>query len=258
MVKRTREAGGNRTVSFVSVRGRAHDTAEPDDFFIVSRLETLRVISDPFRVQIVDLLRKQPRTVKDLAGTLEVAPTKLYYHVNLLEEHQLIRVVATRVVSGILEKQYRATAYRLSVDRSLHDGPVASGDEALEGILSAVLDETRRGIRGSVAAGLVDPSKTALDEGGLILCRHLLRVSPARAAEFYARFSALAKEYGEPPAAATDGEARVFELSVALYPVDRPDLATSAPDPSAAVPAPADPSMVTPAAASDDERRRER
>ena len=58
-------------------------------------------------------------TVKQIAADLKTPIKKLYYHVNLLEEHGLIRITSTRVVSGIIEKQYRVTAYRLSVERAL-------------------------------------------------------------------------------------------------------------------------------------------
>src|SRR5947209_14743424 len=81
------------------------ETLEIDDF------ETLKVLADPRRKQLIDLLRQDGATVKELASSLRVSPKSLYYHVNLLLKHGLIRVVDTRLVSGITEKRYRATAY---------------------------------------------------------------------------------------------------------------------------------------------------
>src|ERR1043166_3085439 len=96
-----------------------HDKVRPEDFCMISDLETLKVVTDPLRLNIVNLLRGGPRTAKELATMLHLSQTKLYYHIGLLEQHGFIRVVGTRLVSGILEKQYQATAYKLSVDRRL-------------------------------------------------------------------------------------------------------------------------------------------
>jgi DNA-binding transcriptional ArsR family regulator len=63
--------------------------------------ETLKVIADSLRLQILRQL-KQPKTVKEVGLSLEISPTKLYYHFSQLEKHELIRVVDTRLVSGIV------------------------------------------------------------------------------------------------------------------------------------------------------------
>ena len=78
---------------------------------MIENLETLKVVADPLRLRILDAFGDKPHTVKQIAKVLEIPPNKLYYHVNMLEEHGLIRVVNTRLVSGIVEKTYRATAY---------------------------------------------------------------------------------------------------------------------------------------------------
>src|SRR4051794_28260662 len=93
--------------------------AGKDDVLVVSDLEMLRLVSDPFRIQLLELLRERPTTVKELAASLGVPPTRIYYHINLLEVHGLIRVASSRIVSGIVEKRYEVTASRLSVDRAL-------------------------------------------------------------------------------------------------------------------------------------------
>lgn len=75
------------------------------DEMMIEDAETLRVLADPLRLRIRELMVR-PCTVKQVAAVLGIAPTKLYYHINLLEKHKLIVVVAARVVSGIIEKQY--------------------------------------------------------------------------------------------------------------------------------------------------------
>src|SRR5215207_4168204 len=104
---------------------------------VIDDLDTLRLLTQPVRLKIVEALRSAPGplSVKELAVALGTTQTKLYYHVNLLEGADLIRVAATRLVSGIVEKRYAATTYRLSVDRALLP-PAASGDDGLEVLLS--------------------------------------------------------------------------------------------------------------------------
>src|SRR5687768_7910305 len=92
-------------------------TSSPIEIRVIDDPEVLRIVADPMRLRILELLRQQPRTVKELAVLLDVARTRLYYHVKLLLEHDLIVVDDTRVVSGITESRYRVTAFRLSVDK---------------------------------------------------------------------------------------------------------------------------------------------
>src|SRR5918996_3635847 len=136
-----------------------------NDVLVVSDLDVLRLISDPVRIQLLELMRSAPRTVKELASELGVPATRLYYHMNLLEDHGLIRVASTRIVSGIVEKRYEVTAARLSVDRSLlsHIGEPTTG---LETHLAFVLDEAKAEILNANRAGLIDASHENVAEGG--------------------------------------------------------------------------------------------
>jgi DNA-binding transcriptional ArsR family regulator len=193
------------------------------DILVVTRPETLKLISDPLRLRLLELLRDESRTVKELAAALDAPVTKLYYHVNLLLEHGLIRVTDTRLVSGITEKRYRVIAARLSVDRGLL-GPTAPGDDRLEAWLSVVLDEAKAEIRKSVQSGLVDVARKEPARGGLVLGRDWMRLTPARAQEFCDRLFALEEEFladgdaPEPGADAPDDGRYVYEFLIGLYP----------------------------------------
>ena len=59
----------------------------PADEFVVKDLETMKVVTHPLRLQILEYLLAQPRTVKEIAEEIGTTPTKLYYHINLLEKH---------------------------------------------------------------------------------------------------------------------------------------------------------------------------
>src|SRR5436189_3070665 len=107
------------------------ESFEPAKELLVSDLDTLKVVSNPLRIQVLELLVSAPRTVKQLAAEMGTTPTKLYYHLNLLEEYGLVRVVSTRVVSGIIEKQYRVTAYSLRPDPAIFAPGGIPADEGL-------------------------------------------------------------------------------------------------------------------------------
>ncbi len=90
----------------------------------ITDLETLKALSDPLRLDILKQVgirnRKGERcTVKQLGKLLDMPPTKLYYHVNLLEEHDLLVVGDTQIVSGIIEKHYQVCAMNISVSQDL-------------------------------------------------------------------------------------------------------------------------------------------
>lgn len=92
-------------------------------------LEQLRAIADELRTRIVDTLTQRAMTVTQLAETLGEAPAKVHYHVRELQRVGLLRLVATREKSGILEKYYRAVAQSLQARKTLFSS--APTDETL-------------------------------------------------------------------------------------------------------------------------------
>jgi DNA-binding transcriptional ArsR family regulator len=193
-----------------------------EDIFIIDNLETLKVVADPLRLRILELLRRAPHTVKQLAAALNVPLKKLYYHVNLLEEHALIRVAGTRVVSGIIEKQYQISAYRLSVDRSLLSPIAPDDDDGLDAFLSMILDHVKSEIKKGVQAGLIDISQKTPGQRGLVLGRRWMRMSPERAAAFLERLKALEEEFEAPRLDSMNQDSQFYEFLLGLYPTEPP------------------------------------
>ena len=114
-----------------------------DEYVMLDNLDALKVLSDPTRLEIMNHVGDENKrgkycTVKQLAKMMGVATTKLYYHVKMLEEHGLLLVGETRIVSGIIEKQYQVVAHNISFSQNVlasHDGPK---DEALEKMFQSV------------------------------------------------------------------------------------------------------------------------
>lgn len=211
-----------------------------DDVLVIRDADTLRIVSDPLRLRMLEVMRERPQTATELATALRVSRTKLYYHLNLLAEHGLITVADTRLVSGIVEKQYRVTAYRMTVDKALI-GPTPVGNDALDTYVSVVLDEVRTEINRSVDAGLIDLERTQDDNilpRRLVLGRKWLRLTPDQLAVFSQRYTELLDEFeaaaslrDEEHATTLDGdEQQLYEWLIAFFPTIPPGSAEARDD----------------------------
>ena len=124
-----------------SVEGAADDIPE---LYQVDSVEQLRAISDRLRVRIAELLSRRAMTVAQLSDELGLAHAKVHYHVRELEQVGLVRLVATREKSGILEKYYRTIARSLSISPTLlrsmpPDESVATIAEYVQQLLDGAL-----------------------------------------------------------------------------------------------------------------------
>lgn len=198
----------------------------PSDIHVIRDTATLRIIADPLRLRMLEMLRHQARTVTELADLIGVPRTKLYYHIKLLEAHELITVDTTRVVSGITERYYRARAYRLSVDKAmLGRDPNAQ----LGTYLSVMFDEATTAIQRAAQAGLIDLDLTHEDSfkpRRLVIGRRWLRLTESDLAAFAERYSALQAEFADRAVFSDEAdhepEGDLYEWFVSFYPVVSP------------------------------------
>lgn len=102
-----------------TVDGGAGEANDIPEVYEMETLEQLRAIADELRTRIVEALIHRPMTVTQVGELLGQAPAKIHYHVRELERVGLIRLVATREKSGILEKYYRAVARSLTASKTL-------------------------------------------------------------------------------------------------------------------------------------------
>ncbi len=147
---------------------------------VIDDLEALRAVSDPLRLKIVELTAADPErawTAKELAGSLGTSQTKLYHHLALLEEHGFVRVAETRIVSGITERRYAATAHGFTVQRGLFAG--SGGEAAMAATLDAIFDKARGEIVASLHAGLITDGDPEPGHERMVLSVSDARLSPA-------------------------------------------------------------------------------
>jgi DNA-binding transcriptional ArsR family regulator len=169
----------------------------PAEEFVVDNLDTLKVLADPLRIRMLDLMR-EPCTVKQVASELTIPPTKLYYHITQLEKHGLIVLVDTRIVSGIIEKHYQTVARTLRVKRQLLSPSPDSNDvSGLEITVSSLWQDVIENLRESSSQGIIDTSgdDDQLNPATLNLRSIDLALNPEQAIEFLTRYRALISEF---------------------------------------------------------------
>lgn len=189
--------------------------------FWIRDLETLRVVADPLRAQLIELLIQEPMTIRQAAEKLGLAPSKLYYHFGLLEKHGLIEVAETRTVANLIEKVYRATASEIDVEKDLLNFATREGKEGINALVASTIDATREDLLRSLQA-----RDLAIEQGApeqprrVIVTRAISRIPESRANEFTERLSALMHEFeaADRALAGESGELQPYAFTIAFYP----------------------------------------
>ncbi|HUJ05901.1 MAG TPA: metalloregulator ArsR/SmtB family transcription factor [Streptosporangiaceae bacterium] len=134
--------------------------AAPDEAVrAISNVETLRALADPTRLKLLSALMQGPASampvmsVKELAARIGEPQTKLYRHMKQLEAAGLIRVAASRVVSGIVEQRYQACQRDLMFGPGLTESE--RGSAGLEAAVAAGLELYRSQFFSAQRAGLI-------------------------------------------------------------------------------------------------------
>jgi DNA-binding transcriptional ArsR family regulator len=79
------------------------------DYMEIDDPEVFEALNNTLRTRILRRLG-EPKSIREVAEELNMPPTRLYYHVNLMEDVGIIEVVETRKVGAMLQKIYQAKA----------------------------------------------------------------------------------------------------------------------------------------------------
>ncbi len=166
---------------------------ELDEVLEVTTQQQVKALGNLTRHRILGVLMHQAATTSQLAAAVGVLKGSVSFHLRLLREAGLVRVVRTRKVRGAVERYYGRTARRYEIltdpatrGRSL---PLRTAAEELEASEPST-EELTRGTRARLSAEQLTTFRHRLEA----LCEELL-------------------------AADTDGEPMV-NLTVALFPVE--------------------------------------
>jgi DNA-binding transcriptional ArsR family regulator len=164
--------------------------------------QQLKAIAEPVRGLILDLVLERAATVTELAAALDRPKSSVAYHVDVLVDAGLLRVVRTRRVRAIEERFYGRTGRTIIVtNTSIPEGAMRQ-DFLAQAHAEAVVNEP----------------------GDMLSTLRHARIAPEHVEAFFARVAALADEFTAHP---RSGDA-VFGFVAAVYRTDHPTL----PEPS--------------------------
>jgi DNA-binding transcriptional ArsR family regulator len=180
----------------------------------LERPEHIKALAHPLRQQILELMIEAPITTKQVADRLGEKPTKLYHHVETLEQAGLIKLVKTKRKRGTVEKYYEAVAERFVMNRRAVEvrSPADSEQGKLETLIASSLDETLQEIREAMTSGLVRADEEA---GESVFIRSHLRMNALQMSILVERLQEWIRDCQRQHDLAGDME---YGLTVAFYP----------------------------------------
>jgi DNA-binding transcriptional ArsR family regulator len=167
-----------------------------DDEVTADRTEQMKALADPLRMQICDLVLERAMSVTELAERVGRPKGTVAYHVDVLADAGLLKIVRTRKVRAVEERFYGRVARTIVFP---HDA-----DDRLS-FVQEVLSE------------LDLEAQRRDDVPGIVTLRHA-RIPFERVEEFRLRLLALALEFIDEP---RGGDVE-FGMYLALYPTTRP------------------------------------
>jgi DNA-binding transcriptional ArsR family regulator len=177
---------------------------------VVTAPAQLRALADPLRATLLELLLERAATVTEMAQAVSRPKSTVAYHVNLLVDAGLVRVVRTRRVRAIEERYYGRVA------RTLYIGALSRPEDkqvvaAINGVATAAIE--------SAPAHAADDLRCTLVHA---------RIPRDEVRRFWAQVQELARQFAQIP---RSGD-QVYGFVAGLYPTDAPTLADAEPQPA--------------------------
>lgn len=173
-------------------------------------LATIKVLTESTRLAIMEGLG-EGRSVTQLADELELPRTRLYHHMKVLEEHQLIRIKETRKVGAIEEKIYECAADAFKLAPEVNHGEQIV--EEVDAMGTVVFDTSKADLRRAAVKGFEDEGEDFRNRVGI--GRHLGRMTNDRAAAMMDEIREIIDRYLE----VEEGEdEHAYAFVWALYP----------------------------------------
>ena len=173
-----------------------------DEMVVVTAPEQLRALADPLRATLLELLLERAATVTEMAREVDRPKSTVAYHVNLLVDTGLLRVVRTRRVRAIEERYYGRVARTLYIS-------VLSRPEDKQVVAA---------INGLAEAAAESASAHAADELRCLLVHARIPIEEVR--NFWAEVQEVARRFAQIPRAGD----QVYGFAAGLYPTDVPTL----------------------------------
>jgi DNA-binding transcriptional ArsR family regulator len=176
-----------------------------EEMLVVTAPEQLRALADPLRDTLLELVLERAATVTEMAQAVDRPKSTVAYHVNLLVDAGLLRVVRTRRVRAIEERYYGRVA------RTLYVGVLSRPEDKR---VAAAINGLAQAAAESVPASAADDLRCTLSHA---------RIPIEEVRNFWAEVQELARRFAQIPRAGD----QVYGFVAGLYPTDAPTL----PDP---------------------------
>lgn len=111
------------------------------DTYVVKRLDQAKLLTDPFKLKLLEQFGRHPVTTKQVADQMGEKAPRLYRHVDALHEAGLLKLVEEKPKRGTIERYYRTVASRFEVDPELFATSAELENEGIE-MMRVLLRET--------------------------------------------------------------------------------------------------------------------
>jgi DNA-binding transcriptional ArsR family regulator len=180
-----------------------------EEMLVVTAPEQLRALADPLHATLLELVLERAATVTEMAEAVGRPKSTVAYHVNLLLDAGLLRVVRTRRVRAIEERYYGRVA------RTLYIGVLTRAED--KQVVAA--------INGLAQAAAESAPAHAADDLRCTLVHARIPIGEVR--NFWTQVQELARQFAQIPRAGD----RVYGFAAGLYPTDAPSLPDAEQDP---------------------------
>jgi hypothetical protein len=120
------------------------------------------------------------------------------------------------MVSGIVEKHYRVSAYDITVKEGLLRSSEPEGQEQIKSLVVSVLDATKEDILAAIKMRAL--SEDEFESSHMTLLTHRARMTNEKAMQFSKRLKELGEEFDQEGEKDDLGEGEIYALTTLLHP----------------------------------------
>jgi DNA-binding transcriptional ArsR family regulator len=110
------------------------------DTYIVKSLDQAKLLTDPFKLKLLERFGGSPVTTKQVADQMGEKAPRLYRHVDALFDAGLLKLVEEKPKRGTVERYYRTIAARFEVDPELFTTSAEQRDKGVDMMRSLIRD----------------------------------------------------------------------------------------------------------------------
>lgn len=108
--------------------------------YVVKRLEQAKLLTDPFKLKLLEHFAGAPVTTKQVADRMGEKAPRLYRHVDALVAEHLLELVEEKPKRGTIERYYRTVAARFELDPDLFSPSSGHADASVEMVRTVLRD----------------------------------------------------------------------------------------------------------------------